>query len=637
VYAVLRFRLPASRLPLLLPSAMEQSRDAQAQHSHLSAAEPPALDNEEVDVSDLEEEEEARNKTPSATTATTKKQGAASTLPTSAPRPAPPAPSLPQAQPPAYQQQQQPEPLIRPRMEPRQQAAMPLNLPPPPPHHLEWFHHAHAQAAAAASAATGHYPLGPPPLPSSVQPHQQHTQLPAVAPAPFPGLRGLGLSPLYHHRHSQLPHGGHPSQHDPNKRHTWTTEEDRRLKELVQTVGPKKWGVISTHFNNRNAKQCHQRWHYVLKPCITREPWTEEEDQAIMQYQAQIGNKWSHIAKYLSGRTGYAIRNRYNFLQKRLLEENQRHLRPFLGPPLALQMYAAAAAAAAAASGGGGEVGGQGTDVVVQQDGEGGEGEEGGEEGMEDDEDAVPMDEDEQDEGGEEEMAGDKDDHAGQRGQPRMLLEPLPVPTGWTPALSAPSPQFASSYSSSSTSSTPRQLPTPTNVPTSSLASNTTISATSSSATMSSEPPSLAHAFASTPASSSSTSSSAAHGTCKASPAAAAGLSSSLSTSLSGGGSGGAGAPDFHEQQYHEQQKHGSHSSFENAVFANLELMAMAAGQQQQVPVPTPAPTPTTTTTTQTREGEGELGKGKGAEGGQQQGEVEKGGVVVAVGSMQEA
>ena len=80
-----------------------------------------------------------------------------------------------------------------------------------------------------------------------------------------------------------------------------------------------------------------------------------------MEYQAQIGNKWSHIAKYLSGRTGYAIRNRYNFLQKRQLEETQRTFRPFLGPPLALHMYAAAAAAAAAASEGGRvKAGGQG-------------------------------------------------------------------------------------------------------------------------------------------------------------------------------------------------------------------------------------------------------------------------------------
>ncbi len=39
----------------------------------------------------------------------------------------------------------------------------------------------------------------------------------------------------------------------------------------------------------------------MLKPSITREPWTEEEDSAILHYQAQLGNKWSHVAKFVPG------------------------------------------------------------------------------------------------------------------------------------------------------------------------------------------------------------------------------------------------------------------------------------------------------------------------------------------------
>jgi transcriptional activator Myb len=44
------------------------------------------------------------------------------------------------------------------------------------------------------------------------------------------------------------------------------------------------------------------RWHYVLKPTITREPWTENEDNAILHLQAAMGNRWSHIAKLVPGR-----------------------------------------------------------------------------------------------------------------------------------------------------------------------------------------------------------------------------------------------------------------------------------------------------------------------------------------------
>ena len=39
----------------------------------------------------------------------------------------------------------------------------------------------------------------------------------------------------------------------------------------------------------------------MLKPSITREPWTEEEDRAILHYQAQLGNRWSQVAKFVPG------------------------------------------------------------------------------------------------------------------------------------------------------------------------------------------------------------------------------------------------------------------------------------------------------------------------------------------------
>ncbi|GAB5033237.1 myb-like dna-binding domain containing protein [Nannochloropsis oceanica] len=103
---------------------------------------------------------------------------------------------------------------------------------------------------------------------------------------------------------------------DDGKRNTWTADEDKILASLVDKYGPKKWGIVATYLPMRNAKQCHQRWHYVLKPSISRETWTEREDYIIYHYQRLLGNKWSHIAKYLSGRTGYAVRNRHAFLVK---------------------------------------------------------------------------------------------------------------------------------------------------------------------------------------------------------------------------------------------------------------------------------------------------------------------------------
>lgn len=64
-----------------------------------------------------------------------------------------------------------------------------------------------------------------------------------------------------------------------------------------------------------NAK-CSPRWHYCLDPKINRGGWTGAEDRLILKYQRLHGNRWSKIAKLMSGRTGYAVRNRYNCIMK---------------------------------------------------------------------------------------------------------------------------------------------------------------------------------------------------------------------------------------------------------------------------------------------------------------------------------
>mmetsp|Transcript_20894 Transcript_20894/g.26437 ORF Transcript_20894/g.26437 Transcript_20894/m.26437 type:complete len:339 (+) Transcript_20894:325-1341(+) len=92
----------------------------------------------------------------------------------------------------------------------------------------------------------------------------------------------------------------------------WSPEEDELVKQLVEKYGPRSWSVIAKHLKGRIGKQCRERWHNHLDPTINREPWTEEEDDLLIEKHEELGNKWAEISKYFNGRTDNMIKNRWN-------------------------------------------------------------------------------------------------------------------------------------------------------------------------------------------------------------------------------------------------------------------------------------------------------------------------------------
>ncbi|XP_057842982.2 transcription factor MYB102 [Cryptomeria japonica] len=106
------------------------------------------------------------------------------------------------------------------------------------------------------------------------------------------------------------------------KKGPWTPQEDNKLLQYILENGAGNWKALPKHAGLRRCgKSCRLRWTNYLRPGIKRGNFSFEEEQAILQLHARLGNKWSAIAARLPGRTDNEIKNFWNTrLKKRLLQ-----------------------------------------------------------------------------------------------------------------------------------------------------------------------------------------------------------------------------------------------------------------------------------------------------------------------------
>lgn len=106
------------------------------------------------------------------------------------------------------------------------------------------------------------------------------------------------------------------------KRFPFTEQEDNAIRECMKFLG-EDWESISERIPGRSAKQIRDRYINYLKEGLKTEPWTNEEDEILIEMFKNIGPKWSKMMSSLPGRSSNDIKNRWHKrLFKKILQYN---------------------------------------------------------------------------------------------------------------------------------------------------------------------------------------------------------------------------------------------------------------------------------------------------------------------------
>jgi hypothetical protein len=113
---------------------------------------------------------------------------------------------------------------------------------------------------------------------------------------------------------------------EPSSRKKFMPCEDARLVQLVMPSRTPDWEAIARNMPGRNARQCRERWkHYVSVGCIDR-PWTQSEDDLLIEKECSIGPRWTQISTFFYNRSDIQVKSRWIKLTQR--RESQRSAKP---------------------------------------------------------------------------------------------------------------------------------------------------------------------------------------------------------------------------------------------------------------------------------------------------------------------
>lgn len=93
----------------------------------------------------------------------------------------------------------------------------------------------------------------------------------------------------------------------------WSQEEINRLLHSVRKHGLENinWADVAKDVPGRTGKQCREKWKNDLRPDISKEPWTLQEEYILALAHSKHGNRWADIAKFLPRRAENTIKNHW--------------------------------------------------------------------------------------------------------------------------------------------------------------------------------------------------------------------------------------------------------------------------------------------------------------------------------------
>ena len=99
-------------------------------------------------------------------------------------------------------------------------------------------------------------------------------------------------------------------------RQRFTEAEDKKILSIVNEKKIIKWKEVAAQLKGKTAKQVRDRYNGYLKSPHENSPFTEDEDNIILEFVSENGRRWKELAQLLNGRSGNQVKNRYQMLHR---------------------------------------------------------------------------------------------------------------------------------------------------------------------------------------------------------------------------------------------------------------------------------------------------------------------------------